>query len=123
MIKKKHTQQKLRVTNRNKNSNRNHIQSNLRLTSSLGYLKALEEVLKIRLERRELYGDSWKENKDWELLAFIKNKVGRLEDFILNKNVSKNYENEIDCLKDLINYSLFLLENKLKENGKKSNTK
>ena len=98
-------------------TNKNNYSANeLNITNEVGYLKALETVLHVRLERKKLYGNAWKENKDWELLTHIKNKVGRLEKFILDSRLrNKNYENEIDCLIDLCNYTLFLLENKLKE--------
>jgi Zn-dependent M32 family carboxypeptidase len=87
--------------------------SELRIDNSSGYKEALEKVIQLRLQRKEIYGDSWKEKSDWELLAQIKEKVGRLENRIINKN--KEYENEIDTLIDLVNYSLFLLQNKLEE--------
>ena len=98
------------------NKNNNHSANELNITNEVGYLKALEKVLQVRLERKKLYGNAWKENADWELLTHIKNKVGRLEKFILDSRLrNQNYENEIDCLIDLINWSLFLLENKLEE--------
>lgn len=84
--------------------------------NELGYLEALQEVFKIRLNRKPLYGDSWKEDSDFEILVQIKNKIGRLEKRI--KSEIKEYENEIDCLIDIINYSLFLLQNKLDQKKK-----
>lgn len=82
-----------------------------------GYSNALTRVLNLRFERMKIYGNQWKTDEDWVLLALIKQKLGRLQDFIINKKDTKLYENEIDTLIDLINYSLFLLENKL--NSKK----
>lgn len=78
-----------------------------------GYEQALLKVLNIRLQRKKIYGDSWKKTPDWELLAMIKQKYGRLEDFIINKKNPQLYENETDTIVDLINYSLFLLQNKI----------
>jgi len=77
------------------------------------YDDALKEVLAIRRQRQKIYGDNWKGDADWELLALIKQKTGRLEDFVINKKDSKTYENEKDTLIDIINYALFLLQNKI----------
>jgi hypothetical protein len=79
-----------------------------------GYSQALTRVLEIREQRRKVYGDSWALMEDWELCAMIKIKTNRLLDFIINKKDRSLYENEIDTLIDLTNYSLFLLENKLR---------
>lgn len=96
-----------------------HTQSQKQSQKQLGYIEALKKVFEIRIERKKIYGDSWKDSPDWELLAQIKNKYGRLESFISRvEHRNKNYENEIDCLIDLINYSVFLLQNKLKEKEK-----
>lgn len=78
----------------------------------LGFNKALAEVFAIRRQRREVYGDSWQQMEDWELLAMIKQKIGRLQILTLNKK-ENDYENRVDCLKDLIVYSLFMLEKEL----------
>ena len=83
----------------------------------LGYEKALLKVFEIKRNRYSVYGNTWKKQEDWELVAAIKQKYGRLKDFIIDKKNVNLYENEIDTLIDLINYSLFLLENKL-ENKK-----
>ena len=87
----------------------------------LGYKNALLKVFDVKRNRYKVYGNTWKEQEDWELVAAIKQKYGRLKDFIIDKKDSSLYENEIDTLIDLINYSLFLLENKLenKQENKK----
>ena len=72
------------------------------------YQEFIAKVTEIRNERRKLYGDSWMESEDWELLAQIKNKVGRLQEFIINHKDEKIYESKIDTIVDLINYALFL---------------
>lgn len=73
-----------------------------------GYDKALNKVLQIRKERQKIYGDGWKNMQEYEFVAFIKNKCGRLEHLFLNGN--SNYEKIDDTLIDLINYCLFYLE-------------
>ena len=87
----------------------------------LGYKNALLKVFNVKRNRYKVYGNTWKEQEDWELVAAIKQKYGRLKDFIIDKKDNSLYENEIDTLIDLINYSLFLLENKLenKQENKK----
>jgi len=72
------------------------------------YQEFINKVTKIRNDRKKLYGDSWMESEDWELLAQIKNKVGRLQEFIINHKDEKIYESKIDTIVDLINYALFL---------------
>ena len=72
------------------------------------YQEFIAKVTEIRNERRKLYGDSWMESEDWELLAQIKAKVGRLQEFIINHKDEKIYESKIDTIVDLINYALFL---------------
>lgn len=78
-----------------------------------GYDEALKKVLAIRTQRRKIYEDNWKNETDWVLLAMIKQKVGRLEHFIIKKPSDNTYENKIDTLIDLANYTLFLLENEI----------
>jgi len=77
-----------------------------------GVEKALAKVIEIRLQRRKIYGDSWRETKDWELLAFIKEKCRRLESLTFSRE-RNTYESTTDTLIDIINYSLFALENEI----------
>lgn len=77
------------------------------------YIKALNEVLKIRKDRKIVYGDGWKSDPDWLIFANMFNKMLRLKTFIIDKNTNFSYENETDTIRDLINYSLFLLANKI----------
>ena len=80
-----------------------------------GYKSALDAVIKIRLQRKKIYGDEWKNTADWEILAMMKQKISRLEMFIIKRPHENLYENRKDTLIDLINWSLFLLENSLVE--------
>ena len=81
-----------------------------------GLESSLKSVLKVRLERKKVYGDYWKESEDWELLAFIKAKCNRLKHFVIDVHNKPEFcDNEIDTLIDLVAYSLFLLENKLRK--------
>lgn len=82
---------------------------------NLGYNKALEKVFEVRKQRQKVYGDFWKTDEDWMILAQIKQKVNRLETFIIRTKDINDYESKIDTLIDLINYSLFLLENEIEK--------
>lgn len=73
------------------------------------YRKALDECFKIHLDRYKKYGDSWKTREEYQLMGLVKEKADRLEYNFLNPN--DDYENKKDCLIDLINWSLFYLEN------------
>lgn len=72
---------------------------------------ALTKVLEIRAQRKTLYANNWHAMKDWELLALLKNKLSRLEYFVIEKRDEKLYENRLDTLMDIINYSFFMVEN------------
>jgi len=76
-----------------------------------GYERAIRKATEIRLERKKIYGDSWQQMEDWELLAFIQQKTNRLKTFIIDKQ--GNDENRLDTAIDLVNYSLFMLEKEL----------
>ena len=76
--------------------------------NNIGYEKALQEVINVRIERRAKYGDSWKDRKEYQLMGLVKEKADRLEYNFLNSNNS--YENKKDCLVDLINWALFYLQ-------------
>jgi len=84
----------------------------------LNYEDALKLVFDIRKQRQKVYGDSWKEVEAWEHLALIKEKIRRLEHNLNKVNI---YENDIDCLIDLINFSLFMLDNKIQNNKIQNN--
>ena len=93
----------------------------------LGYERALLEVCKTRYERKKLYGDSWKTELPYILLASIVQKSHRLQfSFLSQKNINdiktfdtRSYLSIYDSLVDLINYSLFLLEIVIKQNKQK----
>jgi len=78
--------------------------------TNTGYDKALNAVIKVRKHRQKIYGDTWKDAKEYELVAMLKQKVGRLEHQFVTKKLN-NYEKAEDNLIDLVNYALFLLEN------------
>jgi len=86
-----------------------------------GFDDALKKVIDMRQQRRALYGDTWQLMEDWEIVGMLKQKVGRLQHFVIDqRNIpqANTYEGEIDSLVDLVNYSMFLLDNKLnKRNG------
>lgn len=76
---------------------------------------ALMRVIKIRRQRRKIYGDSWKDVPLWQHVAFILEKARRLENLTFSKKTN-NYEQIEDTLIDLIVYSLFALQNKINKN-------
>lgn len=80
-----------------------------------GVHNAIYKTLAKRLERKKIYGDGFKNDAAWEILAEIKQKTKRLEQFIINNRDEKLYENRVDTLVDLTIYSLFLLENTLRD--------
>lgn len=81
-----------------------------------GVFDALNVAIDKRLERKQLYGDQWKKMRDWELLALIEQKSGRLEHFIIeNRNEKHTYENKKDSAIDLVVYALFLLQKTIEE--------
>lgn len=82
------------------------------------YQQALNEVLKIREQRRKIYGDGWTTDPDWLIFSNMYNKMLRLQTFIIDKNTNYTYENEVDTIIDLVNYALFLLTNKLNSKQK-----
>jgi len=86
--------------------------------SEYSYEQALREVLRIRNERQKIYGDDWKLQSDWELLALLKMKLKRLEHFVIDRRDEKVYESRIDTVVDMINYSLFMLQNEFDKKPK-----
>lgn len=81
-------------------------------TNKLGkeYLIELEECLKIREDRKKIYADSWLSESPKDLLVLIESKLKRYK-------ISNNKLNKIDSLRDMINYTIFLL-GVLNKNGK-----
>lgn len=74
-----------------------------------GYEEALKKVIDIRINRKKFYGDSWKSDSFEMIRNSIENKAGRLK-VLEPKN--KEFKDKIeDTLIDLINYSLFYLQN------------
>lgn len=87
------------------------------------YEDVFQKVLDVREQRRKLYGDSWMNNEDWEILAMMKNKVGRLQEFVINHKNEAVYENKMDTIVDLINYALFLGANEMRKQNESSYNK
>ena len=82
------------------------------------YEQALSKVLEVRANRQQLYGDDWKKSTDTELYVMIKEKFNRLTRFVMNPNLKTTYEKKVDTLIDLINWSLFMLQNNLEKENK-----
>lgn len=82
------------------------------------YQEALNKVIAVRTQREVIYGNDWKGLQDWEILAIIREKVRRLTTFVIEKKSEAIYEKKIDILIDLINYSLFALQNELDKERK-----
>ena len=84
----------------------------------ISYSDALQEAVKIHISRREKYGDSWRERKEYQLMGLVKEKADRLEYNFLHPTVG-GYDNKKDCLIDLINWALFYLQVELEKEPKK----
>lgn len=70
-------------------------------------------IKKVRLNRRKLYGDKFKEDSNSFLLDQIRNKLNRLEDNLVNTIDSYSYESALDSSIDAINYIIFIVINNL----------
>ena len=86
--------------------------------SEYSYEQALREVLRIRNERQKIYGDDWKDQKDYELLTLLKMKIRRLEHFVIDRKDEQLYESRTDTLIDAVNYALFMLQNEFDKKPK-----
>lgn len=87
------------------------LKKNKQLLEEVLYNKALNEVMKVHIERKQKYGDSWKNNQEYQFMGLVKEKADRLErNFLCNNN---SYERKVDTLIDLINWSLFYLTSEL----------
>jgi len=74
------------------------------------YLKELKEILKIREERRKIYGDSFLNEKPDYIMKIIDGKLRRYNLIFHNKRLSKEQnEKMIDEIRDVCNYCIFLL--------------
>ena len=81
------------------------------------YLDVLKEVVKIRKQRRKIYGDDYGHPPEVEVWTIYQKTFRMIKLF---KDGNSNYEKIDDTLRDLINYSLFLL---IKISNKKKNGK
>jgi len=66
------------------------------------YLKELIEIIKIRADRKKVYGNSFLSEKPEALLVMIEGKIRRFQS-------SSDLENKRDSIRDLINYAIFVL--------------
>ena len=75
------------------------------------FQEALNDCLKIREQRKQIYGNCWFQEDGVEASFWggIINKINRIK--ILHKDRKKDngYENYEDCLKDLVILTLFTL--------------
>jgi len=82
------------------------------------YLRALIEVLKVRVEKSKVYGEGWYNDPIEFDLWMMWGKWRRLE-FNIKRGNKNSYEKDVDNAIDLINYGLFLLS-KLLTRGDRS---
>ena len=90
-----------------------------RVSNKVGYVNALEKVIARRLSKKATFNDSFKQLNDWEIFERIKEEskmLGLLIEDSTQRN--KHPDKEVEHLLDLINFSLFMLENKLAEQNK-----
>ena len=73
-----------------------------------------------REESIEVYGQLFKTYKDDALLALLKQKMTLLE-HLFKTNGKYATSRKVDSLVNIINYALFLLQNKLDEESKNGN--
>ena len=76
------------------------------------FVKELEDVLRIRAERKLIYGDSFQEESILNLLTIIDGKTNR---FKAIQKLHNYHPKMLDEARDLVNYWLFvccMLENK-----------
>jgi hypothetical protein len=91
-----------------------------------GYFKkAVEMCVDLKIERQQVYGDTWKRCKNYEFLGLIRQKFSRLEHLILEEiasdirgldSLDNNYEKVEDTLIDIVNWSLFMLAKRVEDN-------
>lgn len=84
------------------------------------FLESLQEVIEVRKSRRKQYGDTYLEDDEIFLRLQIENKLKRLKINFENEKISldkEKRETALDSLKDLVNYSIFLIS-KTKQNEK-----
>ena len=70
------------------------------------YLEAINKVLKIRAERKEVYGDSFLDDSIESLLYIIDGKRNRYD---VIKKSKENFNKLEDQIVDIINYYVFIL--------------
>lgn len=90
-----------------------------KLVDESNFKEALIEVLKVRSDRAKIYGSQFIKDPDWALLAEIRQKYLRTKMLLIDNKSNnlneKQYEKLEDTLIDLCNYSLFLLQKKIKK--------
>jgi len=70
------------------------------------YLKAINKVLKIRAERKKVYGNSFLDDSIESLLYIIDGKRNRYD---VIKKSKENFHKLEDQIVDIINYYIFIL--------------
>lgn len=79
------------------------------------YLSAIDKAIEIRKNRRPIYGDSFLQENDFNILAIIDGKRNRLGVLLKNQDVPSAKEKILDECADLLNYFAFLFAIKQKE--------
>ena len=72
---------------------------------------ALIECIEIWAERQPKYGNGWTQNKEYQMMGLICEKFRRLEVAFETPETENIYELKEEILRDLINWSLFYLQN------------
>jgi hypothetical protein len=78
----------------------------------LPFLEAITKVIEIRVDRRKQYGDTFLEDDDIFFRVQMENKLKRLKLQFEGDQISKDEDKRktaLDSLKDLCNYSLFMI--------------
>jgi hypothetical protein len=75
------------------------------------YLLVLSKAIRIREERRKIYGDTFTKDTIEFLIAQIENKLKRIKLHLQNKTEINSIEKAEDNALDMINYAIFIAAN------------
>jgi len=78
------------------------------------YLAAIDRAIEIRKNRRPIYGDSFLQENDFNILAIIDGKRNRLGVLLKNQGIVTK-DKILDEILDILNYYAFLFAIKQKE--------
>lgn len=78
------------------------------------YLSAIDKAIEIRKNRRPIYGDSFLQENDFNILAIIDGKRNRLNAILKNDNMIWK-DKILEEILDILNYYAFLFAIKQKE--------